>query len=53
VRLVAENDTETGVGGEVQYSRQFGGTPVGLREPVVPGAAIGSDATGRSRPCAS
>jgi outer membrane protein assembly complex protein YaeT len=31
-RVIAESDTESGVGGELQYSQQFGGTPVGLRE---------------------
>lgn len=28
VRLVLESDSETGPGGEVQYSQQFGGTPL-------------------------
>ena len=28
-RIVAESDTDTGLGGEVQYTRRFGGTPVG------------------------
>ena len=46
VRLVAESDTESGVGGEVQYSRQFGGTPPALREVVAPGAPGGGDVSG-------
>jgi outer membrane protein insertion porin family len=32
VRLIAEDDTESGWGGELQYSRQFGGTPIGSRK---------------------
>ena len=28
-RLIAESDTDAGLGGEVQYSQQFGGTPIG------------------------
>ncbi len=36
VRAVAESDSRTGLGGELQYSRQFGGTPVGLREVANP-----------------
>src|SRR4029077_20427978 len=31
VRLIAESDTEAGVGGELQYARQFGGTPIASR----------------------
>jgi hypothetical protein len=31
VRLIAESDTEVGVGGELQYARQFGGTPIESR----------------------
>jgi outer membrane protein assembly complex protein YaeT len=27
IRFVAEDDTEDGLGGEIQYARQFGGTP--------------------------
>ena len=30
-RFIAESDTDSGVGGEVQYSQQFGGAPVALR----------------------
>jgi len=37
-RLIAESDTETGVGGELQYSQQFGGTPGALRATAVPEA---------------
>jgi outer membrane protein assembly complex protein YaeT len=29
IRLVVEDDTESGLGGELQYARQFGGTPIG------------------------
>jgi outer membrane protein insertion porin family len=29
IRLVVESDSESGMGGELQYSRQFGGTPIG------------------------
>jgi outer membrane protein insertion porin family len=32
VRLIAESDTEAGVGGELQYARQFGGTPIESRQ---------------------
>ena len=32
VRLIAESDTDAGVGGELQYARQFGGTPIGSKE---------------------
>ncbi len=32
VRLLAESDSDTGLGGEVQYSRQFGGTPIGEKD---------------------
>jgi outer membrane protein insertion porin family len=28
IRFVAEDDTEEGLGGELQYARQFGGTPM-------------------------
>ena len=28
IRLVAESDSESGFGGELQYARQFGGTPL-------------------------
>jgi outer membrane protein insertion porin family len=47
VRLVAESDTENGVGGEMQYAQQFGGTPISLKQPVVPGIpGTGTDAAG-------
>ncbi len=29
IRLVVEDDTDSGLGGELQYARQFGGTPIG------------------------
>ncbi len=29
IRLVVEDDTESGIGGELQYAQQFGGTPIG------------------------
>jgi outer membrane protein insertion porin family len=38
IRLVAEDDTENGLGGELQYSRQFGGTPMASAK--VEGAGI-------------
>lgn len=30
IRLVAESDSESGIGGELQYARQFGGSPARL-----------------------
>jgi outer membrane protein insertion porin family len=41
-RFIAESDTETGLGGEVQYSQQFGGTPVALRQSTLPPASAPS-----------
>ena len=40
VRLIAESDTQSKLGGEMQYARQFGGTPVGQRESVSAGASL-------------
>ncbi len=43
VRLLAFSDTDTGIGGEIQYSRQFGGTPSAFRAPQG-GTSRGADA---------
>ena len=32
IRLVLEDDTESGFGGELQYAQQFGGAPIGGRK---------------------
>ncbi|HEX4825524.1 MAG TPA: translocation/assembly module TamB domain-containing protein [Candidatus Polarisedimenticolaceae bacterium] len=47
VRLIAESDSESGLGGEVQYSQQFGGAPrtkdaVKASESALPPGPIGS-----------
>ena len=38
IRLVVEDDTEAGFGGELQYARQFGGTPMATTK--VDGAGV-------------
>ncbi len=49
VRVLLESDTETGLGGELQYSRQFGGAhPAAAGGTVVP-AAAGADLPGTLR----
>ncbi len=45
IRLVAESDTESGVGGELQYSRQFGGSAVTGRESGLPRTSGGVTGT--------
>ena len=54
VRLIAESDTEAGVGGELQYARQFGGTPIERRRRTGRRADRGvGRGTGRGRDAAS
>jgi len=44
IRLVAESDTEAGLGGELQYADRFGGTPFDLRATPLSGvAAVGDE----------
>jgi outer membrane protein assembly complex protein YaeT len=53
IRFVVEDDTEEGFGGELQYSRQFGGTPIATGK-VGAGGVVSSvavlTADGTSRP---
>jgi outer membrane protein assembly complex protein YaeT len=49
VRVLVESDTETGLGGEIQYSRQFGGAhPAAVGKAVIP-ALAGVDLPGTLR----
>ena len=46
IRVVAESDTETGLGGEIQYTRRFGGTPIGTEAASAPLAGNTVDVPG-------
>jgi len=47
IRIVAESDTESGLGGEIQYAKQFGGSKVGALSAPAAAASGTEEAPGR------